>query len=80
MISTSNQDEREDIEGRIDLLLSGLPLEKLDVFSGLPDGGAGLDERTIGLSLGILGRHDAVAGVCDGRVFGRAAAEEAAAA
>lgn len=50
------------------------------MFSSLPDGGAGLNESTIGLSLGILGRHDAVAGVCDGRVFGRAAAEQSTAA
>lgn len=57
---------------RLDLgpprLLLGLNLEALDLLPRLADLAAGELERAIGVALGGLGAHDALAGLHDGRV------------
>lgn len=49
-------------------LLRGLDLEPLDLVAGIADLQASRSKGTVGVALGVLGRHHALPGLQNGRV------------
>lgn len=68
------QGQGQGLGGR--LLLSSFPLQHLNVFPGLPDSGASLHQRAVGISFCGLCTSDSLAGANDAGILVVVAVEQ----